>query len=331
MRALARSAVCLLQPLRVGSGLELAQRLLHREARVPDLEIAHRGEAGHRLPVRAGRGQHGRFPFLPREAVVAAHDREARRQALHVPLPRPRRRLVEVVDVEDEDPLRRAERAEVREVRVAAQLGANARVRRPREIRRHDQCAAAVEGERRRKHPAVPDRHQLGVARDRLLLEQGHRVPITGDLDLGLERPRHLDPCRLAARRTLGRGEVRDDLGPTCLDPAYRRLLLCGHAMLELSPLPYRRQRLLSIARPHAQPPDGWRALTEREMSEAALSHLTTLGGRRRILTGLPLSVSRLTACGSLRSVAPCELQARSFIESLTLTSRLTNRSHRDE
>ncbi len=41
-------------------------------------------------------------------------------------------------------------------------------------------------------------------------------------------------------------------------------------------------------------------------------------------ITNCCLPVSRLTACGSLRSVAPCELQARSFIESLTLTSRLT-------
>ena len=49
------------------------------------------------------------------------------------------------------------------------------------------------------------------------------------------------------------------------------------------------------------------------------------------MLTGLPLSVSRLTACGSLRSVALCEPQARSFIESLMLTPRLTGRSHRDE
>ena len=33
------------------------------------------------------------------------------------------------------------------------------------------------------------------------------------------------------------------------------------------------------------------------------------------MLTGLPLSVSRLTACGSLRSVALSEPQAKSFIE----------------
>jgi hypothetical protein len=41
------------------------------------------------------------------------------------------------------------------------------------------------------------------------------------------------------------------------------------------------------------------------------------------MLTGLPFSVSRLTACGFLRRVAPCEPQARSFIESLMLTPLL--------
>ena len=38
--------------------------------------------------------------------------------------------------------------------------------------------------------------------------------------------------------------------------------------------------------------------------------------------TGLPLSVSRLTACGSLRSVAPCEPQARSFVKSHAPTDK---------
>ena len=57
-----------------------------------------------------------------REAVVARRDREARREALDVVLERARQRLVEVVEVEQQLPLRRGERAEVRQVGVAAQL-----------------------------------------------------------------------------------------------------------------------------------------------------------------------------------------------------------------
>ena len=47
------------------------------------------------------------------EAAVAGGDDEARREAQDVPLPRPRERLVEVVDVEDEVAFRRGEQAEV--------------------------------------------------------------------------------------------------------------------------------------------------------------------------------------------------------------------------
>ena len=67
--------------------------------------------------------------------------------------------------------------------------------------------------------PVIAVRYEWAVAstaRSRSFREKPLQV------DLGLERPRHLDPCRLAARRTLGRGEVRDDLGPACLDPAHR-------------------------------------------------------------------------------------------------------------
>ena len=48
------------------------------------------------------------------EAALAAGDRHARRQPLHVPFERAGQRLVEVVDAEHEPPVGRAEDAEVR-------------------------------------------------------------------------------------------------------------------------------------------------------------------------------------------------------------------------
>ena len=66
---------------------------------------------------------------LPREPVAAAGDLDAGRQPLDVPLPRAGQGLVEVVDVEHQSALGRAEDAEVRQVRVAAQLHAQARSR----------------------------------------------------------------------------------------------------------------------------------------------------------------------------------------------------------
>ena len=96
----------LLQLLGVDPAGELLERLFDRQARVPDIEVAHAGENGDRLPVGAHGVEHDLAPLLVREAELAAADREARRQALYVPLPRARRRLVEVVDVEDQAPLR---------------------------------------------------------------------------------------------------------------------------------------------------------------------------------------------------------------------------------
>ena len=62
-------------------------------------------------------------------------------------------RLVEVVEVEDQPPVRRRVHAEIQQVRVAAALHPQARRRRAREVPRHDRRAAAVERERRDDHP----------------------------------------------------------------------------------------------------------------------------------------------------------------------------------
>ena len=54
--------------------------------------------------------------------MLASRDDDAGGEPLDVPLPGPRVGLVEVVEVERQPPLRRAEQAEVRKVRVAAEL-----------------------------------------------------------------------------------------------------------------------------------------------------------------------------------------------------------------
>ena len=111
-----------------------------------------------------------------REAALARGDHDAGRQPLDVPLPGAGERLVEVVDVEDEAPLGRAEDAEVREVGVTAALHVEARARRRREVGGHDRRGAAIERERRGEHAAVADRHELGHARRGLRLEDADRV-----------------------------------------------------------------------------------------------------------------------------------------------------------
>ena len=137
------------------------------------------------------------------EPAAAPGHGEAGDEPLQIPLERARQRLVEVVHVEDEPPVGRRVGAEVRQVRVAAQLGVQARPRRAGEVGGHEVRGAAVEGERRDEHPPVADRHELGHARLRLLLEQGDRVgAIRGRLPRRVSLPRHLRARGLAACAT---------------------------------------------------------------------------------------------------------------------------------
>ena len=61
--------------------------------------------------------------------------------------------------------LGRCEQAEVREVRVAAELHLEPRPRRVLQVRGHDLRRASVERERRDHHPPVTHGHQIGLAR----------------------------------------------------------------------------------------------------------------------------------------------------------------------
>ena len=73
-----------------------------------------------------------------------------------------------------------ANSAEVRQVRVAAELDVQPGRRRAFEVGGHDLGRAPVEGERRDHHPPVPDRHQVGLPGGVLLLEQPDRVGAVG-------------------------------------------------------------------------------------------------------------------------------------------------------
>ena len=76
-------------------------------------------------------------PVGGRETAFAAQDLDARSEALHVPFPGAGKCLVEVVDVEQDLSLGRAEEAEVRQVGIAAQLDVDARARRRRQVGGH--------------------------------------------------------------------------------------------------------------------------------------------------------------------------------------------------
>jgi hypothetical protein len=154
---------------------------------VPDVHRPHLREAGHRLPVGGDRSERRLVCVRLREPVVAGGDGEAGRHPLDVVLERPRQGLVEVVQVEQQPPLGRGERAEVRQVRVPAQLGLQPGYRRDGEVGGHDRGRAPVEGERRDHHPAMPHRHQARRTDGILLLEQRDRVgPVRGRAPPGM-------------------------------------------------------------------------------------------------------------------------------------------------
>ena len=141
--------------------------------------------------------------------AVSSSDLEARREPLDIPLERAGKRLVEVVQVEDEIALRGGEAAEVREVGVAAELHLEAARRQAREVVRHHRRGAAEEGEGRDEHAAVPDRQELRDARRGLLLEKRHRVTVSG-LEPCMTRPRASGSGLTAALCPLGNAPVND-------------------------------------------------------------------------------------------------------------------------
>ncbi len=101
-------------------------------------------------------------------------------QPFHVPFPRARRRLVEVVHVEEEVALGGAEDAEVGQMCVTAELDPDPGVGRGREIRGHRKRRAPEVGEGRHQHAPVTDGDQLGNPGPCLLLQQLERVAPVG-------------------------------------------------------------------------------------------------------------------------------------------------------
>ena len=228
VRAFASVLLGSLDRLRLELRAVLLEHALDVQVRVPHVEVLHRREA---RPSRCGTrptvSSTIRSCVLGAEAVVARRDQHAHGQPLDVPLPRTRERLVEVVDVEHQPPLRRREHPEVRQVRVPAALHRQPRPRRRREVVGHDHRRPAIERERRDQHPPVADRHQLRHARLRLALEQLDRIGAT----------------RRAARTPRGRRAA-----PRCAPPCPRATRSatdrCGTAGAALRPFaPTRRHR----------------------------------------------------------------------------------------
>ena len=204
-------------PLALGLGQVVGEVGLdagHVGLGVPDGEVAQRREVAHRAAVGRDGGPHDGGAFLAGEPVLPAGDDQARRQPFDVPLPRAGQRLVEVVDVEHQVAFGRGEQPEVEHVRVPAQLRPDPGLRGRGQVAGHDGRRAAVEPERRLRHPAVPDGDQLLHPLRRLGPDDVDRVrPLGRGLVVGVAFARHLPAGGLAALGPLGRGQVGGGCG----------------------------------------------------------------------------------------------------------------------
>ena len=164
--------------------LELVERLLYVEVRIPHIELPHLGEAVERAAVLLGAGAHGVSAVFLGEAPVAPANLDARGEALDIPFPWARRGFIEVVNIEHEMARGAREDAEVRNVRVADALHFDAADRLRGEVVRHDDGRAAKERERRGAHALVAKRHKLGHARGGLSIYK-----LDGVCSVGLDAP----------------------------------------------------------------------------------------------------------------------------------------------
>ena len=149
---------------------------VHVEVVVPGVEDLGCRRDRHPLAIAACSGGDRGAALVLREAAIASRDLDARHEPLHIPLERPRMRLVEVVDVEHQPPLGAGEQTEVRQVRVSAQLGLEPAARGPRQVGCHEQGGTAVEREGRHHHAPVADRNEVLYTGGRLLLQQRDRI-----------------------------------------------------------------------------------------------------------------------------------------------------------
>ena len=183
---------------------------------VPDLEGSRSSSLTHALPVFPS-PRHDDVPAIGAgEAAAPSHDLKTGGQALQVPLPRTRERLVEVVDVEDELAFGRAEQAKVQQMRITAELHGDVRSGSCRQVGGHDQCRPSIEGEGRDQHPSIADRNQLGHSGGALFIQERDGVrPICVQLGSGRGwngEPGGAPPCPRATRSsTVRRRLLHDD------------------------------------------------------------------------------------------------------------------------
>ena len=142
--------------------LEVADQAVDVHAVVPGVELGHRPVQADAPAIGLHARGHRRIGHLRPDPVLPRRHHQAGGKALDVPFERPGQRFVEVAQVEREVPLRRGPQAEVKDVRVTAQLDDQPAVGLRRQVAGHDRRGAPVVVPRGERHPVVPDGNELG-------------------------------------------------------------------------------------------------------------------------------------------------------------------------
>ena len=145
-------------------GFSFSNENIGFEVRIPCIDRAHAGVFPHVFAI-ALHSVPSRVPAAAFAKVVLPRSKyHACGEPLYVPLPGSRRRLVEVVDVENEPAFGRAEASEIADVTVAAGLHAKSGSRRAGEIESHQSRCASKERKGRLAHSSVANRKKLRQA-----------------------------------------------------------------------------------------------------------------------------------------------------------------------
>jgi len=146
------------EPLQLRVAPELLHNRIVAQAAVPHRHHRHIRIGVHHLAVPRG----GRRRRLARrafaEASPARRDSHTGAEPLHIPFPRCRECLVEIVKIQDQVTLGCREPPEIHQVRIAAGLHLDARCGRACQIRRLDDRRAAEKGEWRFEHARIAER-----------------------------------------------------------------------------------------------------------------------------------------------------------------------------
>src|SRR5262249_29644018 len=169
---------CPLLGVLFGCRLQTPPQGFRRDHEVKPKHCPHHRHPSHRLPVLPSRRGRPITACCITPPICICRDGQNSHHSLNVPIPRPRQRRVEIIEVENELTLRRGKESEVRQMTIAARLYGDPRDGRGCEVMRHNRRGSPVEGKRRLRHPTHSHRHQFLNPHSVLALEDLHWIAV---------------------------------------------------------------------------------------------------------------------------------------------------------